>query len=330
MENAPSPICKVCQGIFQEGHRRRIRLRQTDHLLWESEDPAYNQDTFSDPLGENGQATTDPLNEEVDDDASKIFSDEEDLSEEGDEDTFEWSSEKDEDQRRPSNGEGTDEGSGDSASKRSLDEDEELRKSSDEDLDEMSNEDATEVFSDDEDSRPSEFRTPDHFVYMHYPNLAMLQKSAEYCQSCRVLTHSLRSQNKNFEETLEQSKELEVQRLQELQNSGFRAQLAVLDEDESDPNLDSALQMHFELYHDDRGSWIGVLSISPEKYGQGRLFLTFREKRLDDEFIQDAKLDVFCEPIFESSDSGHLESEASFLASPGEFEAICSQLFVQI
>lgn len=201
MESATSSICKVCQGIFQEGHRRRIRLRQVEGRLLESRDSAYNQDIYSNSSGENEQATTDPVNEEADDDTSKRYSDEE-----ADEDTLEWSPEEDEDQHRLSNGEESDEGPED-ASKGSSDE-EELRKSSDEDFDEMANEVATGVFSDDEDSQPSVFGGPDYFVYMHYPNLAMLQKSAEHCQSCHVLTHSLRSHNKDFEKFLAQSQEL--------------------------------------------------------------------------------------------------------------------------
>lgn len=323
METAPSSICKVCQGIFQEGHRRRIRLRQIEEGLWESKDSPYNQDTYSASSGRSGQGTTHPLNEEAHDNASKRPSDEE-----AGEDTFERSSEEDEDQHRPSNEGELDEGAEDDAAKGSSNVKEELRRSSDEDLDEMANEDASEVFSDNDDSWPSEFGGTDYFVYMHYPNLAMLQKSAEHghCQSCHVLMHSLRSQNV-MEEFLDQAEEIEAQRLQKVQSSGDRAQFAVLGEDESDPNLESALRMHVEVCYGDMAM---ELSLSPEEHGEGRLFLAFKGERLDHEFIQDAKLDVFCKPIIESSDSGHLESEVSFLASPGEFEAVCSHLFIEI
>lgn len=337
MESTPSSICKVCQGIFQEGHRRRIRLHQIEEHLWESKDSAYDQDTYSDSSGENGSATTDSLNEEADDDASKwpsteeefiwkssdetedmpSFSDDEDLDEGPDEDTSEISSEEEEDQYIPS-----DEGAEDAASNGSSNE-EEFRRSSDED--------ASEVFSDDEDSRPIEFGDPDFFVYMHYPNLAMLQKSAEngHCQSCHVLIHSLRSHNGNFEEYLEQAQELENQRLQNLQICGDRAQFAVLDEDESDPDLYFALQMHVEVYDNYATEWLFAPSISPKQHGEGRLLLSFEDKGLDFEFVESAKLDVFCKPI-QSSDSGHLESGVSFLGSPGECKVTCSQLFVQV
>lgn len=279
MDSAPPSICKVCQGIFQEGHRRRFRLRQIGRYLWESKVSSHNQDTTSDFSGENGQATIDPLNEEADDDVSKRSSDEEE--------DLHWSSDE-------------------------------------EDLDEEANEDAPEGVSDEEEY----FRGYDYFVYMHYPNLAMLQKSAEHghCRSCHVLTHSLRSGNSDFDEFLEQAQELEAQRLQKLQSSGDRAQFAVLDEDESDPNLDSALQMHIEV-RDNTASV--AASISPKEHGEGRLFLTFEEKRLDHEFLQNAKLDVFCKPT-EYSDSGHLVSEISFLGSPGECEFTCSWLSDQV
>lgn len=331
MESAPSSICKVCQGIFQEGHRRRIRLRRIEEGLWESEDSAYKQDTYSNSSGENGQATTDPLNEEVDDYASKRTSDEENLDEETDEDTIEWSSEEDEHRQRPSNEEESDEAAKDHTSDGPSDKKGESRRSSDEDSDEIANEDATEVFPDDEDSRPSGFGGPDYFVYMHYPNLAMLQKSAQHCQSCHVLMHSLRSDNKisSFRGLMEQAQESEAQRLQELQSSGDRAQLAVLDEDGSDPNLDSALQMHVEIHYDDRTGWKLAPLLSPEKHGEGRLFLTFKEKRLDHEFVQYAKIDFFCKSRLEPSDSGHLKCEVAFLASPSEFEATCSPLLVE-
>lgn len=200
-----------------------------------------------------------------------------------------------------------------------------MRKSSDEDLDENANEDASKVVSDDEDSQPSAFDGPDYFVYMHYPNLAMLQKSTEYghCQSCYVLMHSLRS-HRNLEEFLDQAQELEAQRLQRLKISGDLAHLAILDEDESDPNLDSALKMHVEVYDSYGLVGLSELSLSPEEYGEGRIFLTFGEARIDHEFIQGARLSVFRKPISESSDSGRLESEVSFLASPGECEAFSS------
>lgn len=244
------------------------------------------------------------------------------MNEEADEDTFEWSSEEDEDQHRPSesNEEESDEGAEGDASKESSDEEEELRRSSGE----MANEDVLEVFSDDEDYRPSEFRGRDELVYMHYPNLAMLQKSAEYCQSCHVLMHSLRSHNKNLEEFLDQAQALEAQRLKTLQIRGDRAQSAVLDEDESDPNLESALRIHAEVRDD-----YGTYPLSPEEHGDGRLFLSFSDEGLDCEFIQFIELNVFCKPT-ESSASGHLESDLSFLASPGECEVACSQPLVKV
>lgn len=246
------------------------------------------------------------------------FFDDDNFGEEANEDTFDWSSEEDEDQHRPSNQEEPDEGAENDASKGS----------SDEGLDEMAN-DVYEVFSDDEDSRASEFRGPDYLVYMHYANLAMLQKSAEHCRSCHALTQSLRPHNKDFEEFSEQAQELEAQRLQKLQNNGFRAQLAVLDEDESDPNLDAALQMQVGVSRNYETFWRVAPSLSPEKNGEGRLVLSVEDMGLDYEFIQSAKLDVFCKPT-ESSDSGHLESEMTFLASPGECEVTCSQFFVQV
>lgn len=342
MDSAPSSVCRVCQGIFQEGHRRRFRLRKIGKHLWESKGSSYNQDTTSHSSGGHGQATTDPLNEESDDDTSKEpsdeeqglywFSDEEDLDEGANKDTSEGFSEEEEDQHRPLNEEESDEGAEDDASKGSSDEEEELRRSSDEeDLDEEANEDASEGFSHEEEYRPSDFRGDDFFVYMHYPNLAMLQKSAEngHCRSCHVLSHSLRSNNENFDEFLEQAQELEAQRLQKLQKSGDPAQFAVLDEDESDPSLDSALRMHIEVCNNTGSEWIIEASISPKANGEGRLLLTFRDKRFDHKFIQNVKLDVFCKPT-ESSDSGYLESEISFLASPGECEFTCSRLFDQV
>ncbi|KAG6365894.1 hypothetical protein INS49_000070 [Diaporthe citri] len=327
MDSAPSSICKVCQGIFQEGHRRRFRLRQIERNLWESKGSSYNQDITSDSSGENGQATTDPLNEESDDDVSKgssdgedlqWYSDEEYLGEGANEDTSEESPEEEEDQHRPSSSEDLDGGANEDTSQESSEEEEHQHRSSDEeDLDEEANEDASQGFSDEEEYRPSDFRGYDYFVYMHYPNLAMLQKSAEHghCRSCHVLSHSLRSNNKNFDEFLEQAQGLEAQRLQKLQSNGDRAQFAVLDEDESDPNLDSAMQMQIEVCDNTGSDWLVMASLSPKKHGEARLFLTFQEKRLDHEFIQNAKLDVFCKPT-ESCGSGHLESETSFLASP--------------
>lgn len=343
MDSAPSTICKVCQGIFQEGHRRRFRLHQIGKALWEFRGSYYNQDTTSDSSGRNGQATTDPLNEGSDDDASRESSDEEEdlhwssddegLNGGANEDTSEGSSEEEEDQQRPLEQEELDQEADDDPSKGSSNANEDLRSSSDEEglHEEEANENASEGFSDEEEYRPSDFRGYDYFVYMHYPNLAMLQKSAEHghCRSCHVLWHSLRSNNKNFDGYLEQAQELEAQRLQKLQSGGDRAQFAVLDEDESDPNLDSALQMHIEVCDNTGSVWLVVASLSPKEHGEGRLFLAFKEQRLDYEFIQNAKLDVFCQPTF-SSDNGHLESEISFLASPGEFEFTCSRFFDQV
>lgn len=345
MESILSSICKVCQGIFQEGHRRRIRLRQIEEHLWESKDSAYDQDTYSDSSGDNGQATTDSINEDPDEDVSKWSSNEEEviwrssgetedmrrflgdenLDEGPDEDISEISSDEEEDEYSPS-----DEGVEDAASNGSSN-GKGFRRSSDEDLDEMANEDASEVFSDDEDSRPSEFGGPDFFVYMHYPNLAMLRNSAEHghCQSCHVLMHSLRSHNENLEEFLDQAQELEAQRLKRLQSHGDRAQSAVLDEDESDPNLESALRMHVEVCDNYVTVWGVEPSLSPEKHGEGRLFLTFEDKGFDYEFLDSLKLDVFCTPT-ESSASGHLESGMSFLASPGECEAAFYRRLVQV
>lgn len=298
--------------------------------MWKSEGPAYNQDTYSHSSGENGQATTGLLNEGADDGTSKRSSDEEDLDEGADEGTFEWSSEKNEDQQSTSNEEESDEGTKDHTSNGPSNEEEELRKSSDEDLDEMASEDASKVFSDDEDSQPSEFGGTDYFVYMHYPNLAMLQKSAEHghCQSCRVLMHTLRS-HKDLEEFLDQAQALEAPRLQRLKISGDRAHLAVLDEDESDPNLDSALQMHFAVNNNYASAGLSDLSLSPEENGEGRLFLSFEDEGFDYEFIQSVRLDVFCKPT-ESSASGHLGRSMSFLASPGECEVAYFQPFVQV
>lgn len=314
MESAPSSICKVCQGIFQEGHRRRIRLRRIEEHLWESKGSSDNQDTWSNSSGENGQETIDSVSEEADDDASKRPLDEE-------KDMWESSDEVEDMPRFSDDEEDLDEGAEDDASKGPSDEEEELRKSSDEELDSMANEGASEVFSDDEHDQP--FGGPDYFVYMHYPNLAMLQKSAEHCQSCHVLMQSLPSPDRRF--VLEQAQELESQRLQELQSSGDRAQPAALDEDESDPNLESALRMHVEVVKE-RALRPSLIS---KEHGEGRIFLIHEEERLDYEFIQDATLNVFCKPT-ESSDNGHLESDISFLASPGECEIIFSQLFVQV
>lgn len=297
MDSAPSSICKVCQGIFQEGHRRRFRLRQIGRYLWEPKGSSHNQDTTSHSSGECEQATTDPLNEGADDDASKGSS--------GEEEDLHWSSDE----------EDLAEGANENTSKASSEEEEDQHRSSDEEENEYASEGSTE-----EEHSLSDFRGFDYFVYMHYPNLAMLQKSAEHghCRSCHVLSHSLRSNNESFDEFLEQAQELEAQRLQKLQSSGDRAQFVVLDEDESDPNLDSALQMHIEIY-DKFSDWSENASLRTEEPGEGRLFLSFKEERLDDEFAQNATLDVFCKPT-KSSDSGHLESEISFLASRGECE----------
>lgn len=146
-------------------------------------------------------------------------------------------------------------------------------------------------------------------IYMHYPNLAVLQKSAEKggCQLCRVLLDSLRNA-RAFESTFAESQALEAQRLQTLGDRAFSA--TGFDGDEDDKTLDAALQMKFTVTGQ---TMANLQSISPREHGEGRLLIVLQEVELDHPFLQRMDLKVF------KSTTGDISARLPFLSSPGGY-----------